>query len=190
MTPDEQLRWKPRGCRTLLENQYITLLENDYELPDGAALNGFYVVHDPESASIVAVTRGLQLVLVRQYRPAIDEILYEFPGGLLEPGDGDALARAQIELSEETGYATQEWQFIGVTRPAPHRLSTRQNCFLASNVEKVEDQRLEESEFLGIELVPVADLHEMIRGGTFNCGACISSFFHAMQTDPRLREGL
>jgi ADP-ribose pyrophosphatase len=73
----------------------------------------FDVVRHPGAAAVVPVTPDGEVLLVRQFRPAIRQELVEVPAGLLDTGDEDALTCAARELFEETGYRHLSIEFLG-----------------------------------------------------------------------------
>lgn len=90
----------------------------------------YFVLNCADYASIVALTDDDQLVLVRQFRPAIEEYTLELPSGHVEPGE-TAFSAVVRELSEETGYVADSIEEMGVLRPDTGRLSNRLHCFFA-----------------------------------------------------------
>ena len=71
------------------------------------------VVRHPGAAAVLALTPDGEVLLVRQLRPAIGQLLVEIPAGLLDQRDEDALSCAARELFEETGYRHRTIEFLG-----------------------------------------------------------------------------
>ena len=71
------------------------------------------VVRHPGAAAVLALTPDGEVLLVRQLRPAIGQLLVEIPAGLLDERDEDALSCAARELLEETGYRHRTIEFLG-----------------------------------------------------------------------------
>lgn len=86
-------------------------------------------------ANIVALTNDNQVVLVKQYRHGIGDVLLEFPGGVVETGE-DPLLGAQRELVEETGYKATQFIEIGKIYPNPALQINTLYCYLALNAER------------------------------------------------------
>ena len=98
-------RFRPRvlGSRSVFENRWVRLLEKQVELEAGAAPQSFYSLDPPDYICAIATTEDGRFPLVRQYRPAVEAVTWEFPSGTLEPGEEPANC-ARRELLEETGY--------------------------------------------------------------------------------------
>ena len=71
------------------------------------------VVHHPGAAGVLPITPDGDIVLVRQFRPAIRSTLTEIPAGLLDVHGEDALTCASRELFEETGFRHETIEFLG-----------------------------------------------------------------------------
>ena len=88
------------------------------------------IVEHRGAAVVVPVRDDGKLVLVRQYRRAVDEVLLEFPAGTLELGE-DPEGCARRELMEETGHEALELERLGTIYPAPGYTSEVIHVFLA-----------------------------------------------------------
>jgi ADP-ribose pyrophosphatase len=82
----------------------------------------------PDYVSVVAQTSGNDIILVKQYRPAVDRITTELPSGRVDPGETPEAA-ALRELEEETGYTADRVLLAGVLSPDTGRLCNRLWCF-------------------------------------------------------------
>ncbi|MEA5463285.1 NUDIX hydrolase [Leptothoe sp. PORK10 BA2] len=94
-------------------------------------------IRHPGGAMAVPITPEGKLVLVRQYRFAVQGRLLEFPAGTIEAGE-DAFTTIQREIEEETGYSATEWKNLGKFPLAPGYSDEYIFAFLASGLEKLE----------------------------------------------------
>lgn len=88
--------------------------------PDGMAFDKGFIEH-PGAVVLIPVREtdtSLEVIMIRQYRRAIDEYLLELPAGTRE-WDEDWLVCAQRELREETGYRADKIILIGEFWPSP-----------------------------------------------------------------------
>jgi ADP-ribose pyrophosphatase len=95
----------------------------------------YYSLELPDYVSVLATTPEGEILLVRQYRPAVEQYTLELPGGHVDDGESPEFA-ARRELREETGYAATEIELLGCLLPDSGRLSNRLWCYFAAEVRR------------------------------------------------------
>ncbi len=125
----------------------------------------YYSLKLPDYTSIVALTDDQQILIVRQYRPAVERYTLELPSGLVDPGETPAQT-AHRELLEETGYDAANVEDLGPSRPDTGRLGNRIFTCVATGLRRVPDRTPEE----GIEVLlwPLPELTRATRDGRFD----------------------
>jgi ADP-ribose pyrophosphatase len=98
---------EPRSSREGFSGRLIRV---EVESWDG---HDFEVIRHPGAAAVLPVTPGGDVLLVRQFRPAIRRTLMEIPAGILDVDGEDPLGCAARELFEETGYRHRSLEFLG-----------------------------------------------------------------------------
>ena len=107
------------GGEEILRGNFLHVFRDTVRLPDDSTATREYIVHPGAVMVIPLLTMPdgrTQLVMERQYRYPVGQVMVEFPAGKMDPGE-DALLCAQRELREETGYTANEWARAGVTHP-------------------------------------------------------------------------
>jgi ADP-ribose pyrophosphatase len=113
-----------------------------------------YCIDTCDYVSIVALDEQGRLVLVKQYRPAVQQITLELPGGHVDPGQ-EPVDAARQELWEETGYHAREWQLLGRLRPDVGRLTNNLWVFWAESLfRNVPDDWKPESDVESVAMPP------------------------------------
>ena len=148
------------------------------ELPNGNLLDAT-IFEFRVWANVLALTKNRQVILVRQYRHGICDVLLEFPGGVVEDGETPAEG-ARRELLEETGFAASELVEVGRLYPNPALQTNTLYGFLALDVEKVCEQNLDIGEDIEVCLLPLDELIEMARQGQFPHALQASVLFQAL----------
>ncbi|MGH2412523.1 MAG: NUDIX hydrolase, partial [Microcystaceae cyanobacterium] len=137
---------------------------NTLRLPKGIQGNWECIRH-PGGALAVPLTPEGKLVLVRQYRFALEGRLLEFPAGTLEPNE-EAAETIKRELEEETGYRANRWQSLGKFSLAPGYSDEYIYAFLAQDLEKLEKPpEQDEDEDIEVVLMSPQELEQAILDG-------------------------
>lgn len=126
------------------------------------------VVRHNGSVVILAMDRSKNkkdpwIVIERQYRHAAQRMMWELPAGKLDPGE-DALAGAQRELEEETGYSARKWKLLIEYWASPGFLGESMKVFLAEGL-VAGVARPEEDERIEFRLVKLSELLKMMKKG-------------------------
>ena len=125
----------------------------------------YYSLKLQDYSAVVAVTDDQEVLIVRQYRPAVERYTLELPSGLVDAGETPAEA-ARRELLEETGYEADVVENLGPMLPDTGRLGNCIYSCFATGVRRVEDRVPEE----GIEVLtwPLNELARATTDGRFD----------------------
>jgi ADP-ribose pyrophosphatase len=119
MSADAHLTETRLSGEVLARGTFLTLQCDAVRLPGGGQATREYLIH-PGAVAIVPLVEGeggaLQLVLERQYRYPVGQVIIEFPAGKLDAGERP-FDCARRELREETGYTAREWARAGQLHP-------------------------------------------------------------------------
>ncbi len=146
----------------LWHGKVFDLISETQVLPNGKAVT-VEVIRHPGSSAVVPLLGDGKVVLIRQYRPAVGEFLWEIPAGTRVPGE-DPLACAKRELLEECGLEGGRFDKLGVIAVAAGYSDESIHLFLATEIGPGE-QHLDEDELLTTHLLPFDDVMGMIRRG-------------------------
>ncbi len=145
---------------TVFHGKMLKLRVDEIELPDGHRSEREVVEH-PGAVGIVALDKEGRLILVRQYRYPVEDVLLEIPAGKID-GREEALLCAKRELLEETGWEATDWQKIGDYYSSPGFTNERLHLYRA-NVTDYRGQMNDGDENIEVETVSVDEAVEMIR---------------------------
>jgi ADP-ribose pyrophosphatase len=162
------------GKRVLHEWAAWRLVERQFRDPHGNSFARTFV-ESPGVVAIAAVDDRERLVMVRQYRPALDMTLWEIPAGMRDVEGESPLTCAQRELREETGFVAVEWAELGRVAQSPGTSNSIAEVFLARRLTAGEaaPQGPEENSST-IHLVDVGEAIRMVeRGEVINSLAII-----------------
>ncbi|MDR0452189.1 MAG: NUDIX hydrolase [Treponema sp.] len=153
------LIWTEESSRPVFKNRLFSIRESLCRSPSGKT--GIYTAMDaPDWAVVVPVlddAQGRRFVMVRQWRHGARELSLEFPGGVFERGENPEEAAAR-ELEEETAYRPSRVTRLGEMSPNPAIMGNRVHFFLAEDLADTGNQRLDEDEYVNVELLPAEEV--------------------------------
>lgn len=145
------------------KGRMLEVREDEVRLPDGNPARREYIVH-PGAAVILPVFDDWSVLLERQFRYPLRRHCFELPAGKLEPGE-PALATAQRELKEETGYTAAEWRHLCTTHPCVGYSDEAVEIFLARGL-SFSARALDDGEFLETLILPLDEALDWVVRGT------------------------
>jgi ADP-ribose pyrophosphatase len=161
---------------TLHQGRVFNLINENYTLENGVTTDMDFIQH-PGAAAMVPMLNQTEVVLIKQYRHAIREFIWEIPAGTLDPRESP-INCAKRELIEETAYSADDWHQLGTITPLPGCSNERIHIFLASEL-KPAKQDLDEDEMLNVHKMELSAAMQMILAGEISDGKTISGLFLA-----------
>ncbi len=141
------------------EGNFLKFVNINVKLPDGNE-GSRDVIRHPGAAAVVAFLDDETILLVRQFRAALNDILLEIPAGKLETGE-DPKVCATRELEEETGYKSENIEYLGTIVTGAGFTDERIHIYKATNLYKG-TKGGDDDEFIEIESFKLSEIKEMI----------------------------
>ena len=164
--------------QALFSGSFLHAVLDTVALPDGTQATREYVVH-PGAVMIVPLLelpgQPLQLVMERQFRYPVQQVMLEFPAGKLDPNES-TLQCAQRELYEETGYSAKQWARAGVMHPVISYSTEFIEIWFAKGLSLGESQ-LDPGEFLEVITKTPEALQEACLKGEVTDGKTLTGMF-------------
>lgn len=137
----------------------IQVTVDQVSMPDGSLATRELVAH-PGGVGVVALTENRELILVKQYRKAIERAIYEIPAGKLDPGEEHRTCGMR-ELEEETGLKAKRFEYLGFIYPSPGFTDEVTHIYLASELYQG-TVHPDPDEFLDIVKMPIEEVVKKI----------------------------
>lgn len=164
-----------RLSRTLIHNgKIIDYYQDTIKLPNGNETVWDFIAHKG-AAAMIAVREDGKLLMVRQWRNALERYTLEIPAGGLNSIDEEAEVAAVRELREETGYIAEKVQFLLRIRTTVAFCNERIDIYLATGLKRHEGQDLDEDEFVDVGAYSLDEIVQMIYDGKIEDSKTISA---------------
>lgn len=154
---------KTLTSKEIFNGHVIKVYYDTVELENGDTSFREVVKHNG-GACVLPLTDNDEIYMVRQYRYALNEEMYELPAGKLEAGE-DPFEAAKRELEEECGVTADRFINLQPLYPTVGYDSEVIYCWLATGLHPAK-MHLDEDEFLTPEKVPFRKAYEMVMDGT------------------------
>ena len=151
--------------RTLVQNgKIIDYYQDTVQVPNGNVVKWDFIGHRG-AAAMLAVREDGKLLMVRQWRNALDRYTLEIPAGGRNSVDEPTETAAARELEEETGYIAGKVQFLLSIYTTVAFCNEKIDIYLARDLKRRESQHLDEDEYVQVKAYTVDELTEKIYAG-------------------------
>lgn len=160
--------------RTLVQKgAIIDYYQDTVKVPNGNVVKWDFIAHKG-AAAVIAVNSDKKLLMVRQYRNALDRETLEIPAGGLNSADESTDVAAARELEEETGYKAGKLELLITVRTTVAFCNEKIDVYLATDL-KPSRQNLDEDEYINVETYDIDELIQMIYDCKIQDGKTIAS---------------
>ena len=131
-------------------------------------------IHHRGAAAVVPVTDDGRIIMVRQYRNALERFTLEIPAGALDDPEEPGINCSARELEEETGYRSENLEWLITLRTTVAFCNERIEVYVAKNLVPSKNH-LDPNEFVNVELHTVEELKQMIFDGEIEDSKTVAS---------------
>lgn len=157
----EDKKWKVLERTYLFNRPWLTARRDKVLLPTGAINDEYYILEYPTWVNVIAINKEGKYIMVEQYRHGLEEVFTELVAGVVEK-DETPLAGAKRELLEETGFGGGNWELLTVISANPGSFNNLAYCYLATDVEPVGEQHLDETEDVTVKFLSESEVRRML----------------------------
>ncbi|TFB23907.1 NUDIX hydrolase [Filobacillus milosensis] len=164
---------------SIYEGKIIDLKIDEVKLPNGKTSKRELIDH-PGAVGVIPVTDDGKVVMVEQYRKALEKSIIEIPAGKLEPGEQPEVT-AERELEEETGYKADSLDFVVSYYTSPGFANEIIHIYEARGLTKVEDAlEGDDDEFVELMEVTIDEAIDLIKEQRIHDAKTIHAIYYLM----------
>jgi ADP-ribose pyrophosphatase len=152
------------NTRRTAVSPWLEIVARDVQFRSNSEIETYYAIAQPHYLVAVAITPSRRILLVRQYRPAMQRLSLELPAGMLEENEDPADAMAR-ELLEETGYVTRSITLLGKGATCSSRIDNITHTFFIETGERIVD--FVEEPGVSVTSASLPELRHLILSGQF-----------------------
>jgi len=180
---DSDLAWETLASEIDYTCPGFDVVVDDVRLPDGTETQFHYVSELPSVVVLPFTTDG-DVVVIEEWRQAVDRVNYGLPAGGLEGGDDDPLAAAHRELADETGYEASAAERIATYEPGNGLFDSVFHYVVARGCEPTAEQDLDHNETIRVGTTTFPELEERALTGDLRDGrSALGILQYALRTD-------
>ena len=183
----KDLSWKVLSSSYLFKDLWFTVRKDKCITPENTIVDPYYVYEFPTWVTVVALTEDNKVIMVRQYRHALRETLMEIPGGCVDDTDKTFEEAAARELLEETGYACNQYDYLGKISANPSTNNNIMHMYLARHGKKVKEQELDHNEEIEVYLLSIEEIKELLKSNQILQAMHATCLFYALNKLEELR---
>lgn len=182
--PDDPTAWRILGSETRYRNRWITIIEDKVLLPSGKPYG--YTRLEPAGigVGVVGFDGHGRILLEREYRHGVGEVVWQVPGGLASDNEDLQLAGLR-ELREETGYApaqvtSETVRYLGMVWDNPGYGTGASHVYVAWGLVATAEAQRDPGEFVSLHWVEPAWLKEAVRSGAVHDRVVVAAAAYLM----------
>ena len=170
------------SSREVFDGRVVRLRVDTVSMPGGGTAEREVCGHD-DAVAVVAMDQDERITLVRQYRHAVGERLWELPAGLCDVQGEEPLETARRELVEETGLEAGTWRPVIELVPSPGFCTERVHVYLATELREVGRPEAEHEEAdMEVFRMPLAEAVDAVLDGRIVNGIAVAGILAARTT--------
>jgi len=170
------------SSQKILEARIINVRRDDVLSPKGKCFRE--VVEHPGGVAIVAFKSDNNILLIKQWRYAAKQPMIELPAGKLEKGE-EPINCAKRELTEETGYEAENWEYLGKIYTTPGFCDEVIHLFKATDL-ILKETKFDEFELIETFITPLDKAVDMVKKGEIIDSKTICGLFHVQNSERAL----
>lgn len=165
----EELSWETLDRETAYTCPGFDVVHEAVRLPDGTVTD-FDYLHEPPAVVVLPFTTEGEVVLVEEWRQAVDRVSRGLPAGGVEPSDDGLGEAVDRELAEETGYEPGDVEHLVSVAPTNGVADSVHHHFVATDCTPTAEQDLDVDESIRVDTASYETLKTAVAAGDYRDG--------------------
>ncbi|MBP6882053.1 MAG: NUDIX hydrolase [Candidatus Levybacteria bacterium] len=166
--------WKRINRKVGYESKFVTVFEDEVELPNGTKIPDYTVVKKPDFSMIVATDPDGKVVMIKEYKYAINQKIWTLPAGHIESNE-TILENATKELREETGYIAENFEELGILNDYPSKDCHSAHIIRARNITPGPTEHEATESISSTKLFTPDEIKQKIKSGEIHASGVIAA---------------
>jgi 8-oxo-dGTP pyrophosphatase MutT (NUDIX family) len=179
MREDRLRPWRILSSEYRIETKFLRLRADRVELPSGVVVEDYFVRESRGFCVVFALTPDENVLLVRQYKHGVGEIVTDLPAGVIDAGETPETCAVR-ELAEETGFTGSAPEFVRTFFADPTNATVRFHLFVVRDAVRTCEPEFDVTEEIDVELVSVDEVRAMALDGRIAAGSQVASVLVAL----------
>ena len=179
MSEQRPRRWRILSSEYRISTPFLRLRSDRVELPSGVVVDEYFVRESRGFSVVFALTPEHDVLLVRQYKHGVGEIVTELPAGMIDE-DETPEACAVRELAEETGYTGSAPEFVRTFLADPTNATSRVDRFVVRDAVRTREQDPDVTEDIEVDLAAIEEVRAMALDGRIPAGSQVAAVLVAL----------
>jgi 8-oxo-dGTP pyrophosphatase MutT (NUDIX family) len=172
-------KWRILSSDYRIETKFLRLRSDRIELPSGVVVEDYFVRESRGFCVIFAITPDDEILLVRQYKHGIGEVVTELPAGMIDDDESPELCAAR-ELVEETGYTGSPPELVRTFFADPTNATARFFLFVVRDARPTHAQVFDVTEDIEVQLAGIDEVRAMALDGRIAAGSQVAAVLVAL----------
>lgn len=171
----DELHWETTGTEIAYRCPGFDVRRDDVRFPDGTD-GAYHYVDEPPAVVVLPFTPDGDVVVIDEWRQAVNRVNRGLPTGTVEPEDADDFERAAArELGEETGYEASSFDHLITVEPVNGVANAVHHHFVATHCEPTGERELDHNESIAVDVVAYDDLLADVVDGDCRDGRTVTA---------------